>query len=636
MKPYGYDPDKARSLSSNFVQALYEDRAGTLWVGTEGGLNRFNRATGKFSVINTNDGLPNNGIMGILEDANGNLWLSTNKGLCRYNPSTGSVRVYDERDGLQADEFYNGAFWRGRTGTMSFGGLSGFNTFRPESVRENTVLPQMAFTKFMNDNPRSSKAQRYDADSSITEQQVIELPFGENFTVEYAALSYLFTDKNRYRHQLEGYDKYWIYAGNTPMARYTNLDPGTYTLKIEGSNYDGVWSKWSEGSRSLTIVVKPPFYRTWWFLLLAVAGISGGVFLAYRWRVRSIEADNRELERLVSIRTRELEESNLELSHANEEIQRQIELLDQQSRAIELANTEMSERNQQLENTMSNLKSTQTQLVQSEKMASLGQLTAGVAHEINNPVNFVSGSIQPLRRNVEAILKALERYTSIDPAAVTPETALDLRSTLVNIAEERKSSRLEIMIRQTDDLLGAIGNGASRIAEIVKGLRNFSRLDENALKKASIEEGLDSTLTILHSQYKDRVSIVKHYGAVPEFECYAGQLNQVFMNILANAVQAIAPERRDGEVRISTAVEQQNGVPHAVVRIKDNGAGMSEEVQKKIFDPFFTTKDVGSGTGLGLSISFGIIEKHKGTINVVSAPGSGAEFVIALPMNLKT
>ena len=311
--------------------------------------------------------------------------------------------------------------------------------------------------------------------------------------------------------------------------------------------------------------------------------------------------------------------------------------LAREKKNIELANDELSERNQQLQSALHDLKQMQGQLIQSEKMASLGVLTAGVAHEINNPINFVSGSIEPLERNVNAIIATLNSFNDISPEYLTNENLDEIRTRLSAIHAEQQAKRLPKMMKQVPTLFKAISNGAERVIEIVRGLQSFSRLDESALKMMSVNDGLDSTLVILQSHFKDRaIRVEKHYGELPPIECYPGRVNQVFMNILSNALHAIPKEKTDGAVVISTcsyAEQADSALANMVeIRIRDNGVGMSEEVRKSIFDPFFTTKKVGEGTGLGLSIVLGIIEKHHGTITVESTPNVGTEFCIRLPI----
>lgn len=289
---------------------------------------------------------------------------------------------------------------------------------------------------------------------------------------------------------------------------------------------------------------------------------------------------------------------------------------------LHTANADLANANDALHKTVADLKAAQEQLVQSEKMASLGQLTAGIAHEINNPVNFVTANIQPLKDDLSEVIKVIENYERIVKEK-------GLQNDFSEVDEFKKKHDFNLTMNEINDLLKGIGDGALRTSEIVKGLRNFSRLDQNVFRKANINESIESTLTLLHSNYKNRIEIIKEYGDLPEVDCYPGQLNQVFMNILSNAIQAISD---DGKIFIKTNFKDNK----IRISIKDTGIGMSEEVRKKIFDPFFTTKEVGKGTGLGLSISFGIIRKHNGEIEVFSKPGEGSEFVIKIPISQST
>ncbi len=282
------------------------------------------------------------------------------------------------------------------------------------------------------------------------------------------------------------------------------------------------------------------------------------------------------------------------------------------------ANLSLESTNEALHATVANLKAAQEQLVQAEKMASLGQLTAGIAHEINNPINFVTANIQPLKDDMADIIKIIDHYQEIIKKK-------GLENEFSEIEKNKQGVNVELTKKEINNLLKGIEDGAMRTSEIVKGLRNFSRLDQNVFRKANMNESIESTLTLLHSSYKNRVEIIKQYGDLPEIDCFPGQINQVFMNILSNAIQAIPAE---GKIFIKTWHDQNN----VKISIKDTGAGMTDEVRKKIFDPFFTTKDVGKGTGLGLSISFGIIQKHNGDIEVFSKPGDGTEFIIRIPI----
>lgn len=267
---------------------------------------------------------------------------------------------------------------------------------------------------------------------------------------------------------------------------------------------------------------------------------------------------------------------------------------------------ELAEERNELKQALDDLRAAEVQLVHSEKMAGLGKLVAGVAHELNNPIGFIYANMGHFQRYVGQLREMCEASGFQGEAAEKAEKTF---STL-------------------DRLVESCSNGAQRIKEIVLGLRAFSRLDEAERKTVDVHEGIDSTLTLLEHHMKDRITVTKDYGDLPLVECMPGQLNQVFVNLLTNAVDAVEGE---GEVVITTRTE---GDEHVSIGIRDTGAGIPDDVRSRIFEPFYTTKDVGKGTGLGLSISYGIVEKHGGSIAVESAAGEGTTFVVRLPVRM--
>ncbi|MEC7693373.1 MAG: 7TM diverse intracellular signaling domain-containing protein [Bacteroidota bacterium] len=320
-------------------------------------------------------------------------------------------------------------------------------------------------------------------------------------------------------------------------------------------------------------------------------------------------------------------EEQLRVSQLNEKITReQNEVLE---RNVRERTEELEERNDRLRAALEELKLAQDQLVQSEKLASIGQLTAGIAHELNNPINFVSSSAQSLRRDFDDVTEILRMLTEMgadDDALQEKVQALQDRMTQLDMA---------FTMKEIDELLTGIDDGATRTSEIVKGLRIFSRMDGDAATEANLNDLLESTLVILRSSLQDEVELTVDLAPnVPAVPCQPGKLNQVFMNLITNAAQAtsktdLAPA--DRYVRIRTRVLQQEGANAVQVSIEDNGIGMSEAVQSQIFDPFFTTKDVGEGTGLGLSIVKGILDDHQATLDIQSTPGEGSTFLITFP-----
>ncbi len=282
--------------------------------------------------------------------------------------------------------------------------------------------------------------------------------------------------------------------------------------------------------------------------------------------------------------------------------------------------------NDQLQDALRELKQAQVQLVNAEKMASLGQLTAGIAHEINNPINFVAASVNPLRKDFEDVKEVLDKYSEFDGGAS--------EDSIKSVERFKDEIDLPFTLQEIDELLKGVEEGAHRTAEIVQGLKNFSRLDESDSKFANIHQGLDSTMVIMKNLLKDSIEIEKDYDeSIPDIECFPGKLNQVFSNILMNAIQAIHDQsepQADAKITITT---KDLGEMVRVV-LADNGPGIPEHIKTKIFEPFFTTKEVGEGTGLGLSIVYSIIEQHHGTIELESEVGRGTSFIITVPKAL--
>jgi len=317
------------------------------------------------------------------------------------------------------------------------------------------------------------------------------------------------------------------------------------------------------------------------------------------------------------------QEEALRVSQENERIIREQNIILESK--VNERTTELKASNEELAKTLKDLQEAETQLVESEKMASLGQLTAGIAHEINNPINFVTSNVSPLRRDVDLLI---DMIAQVEDIAVRDNPISEKKEEIGSLKEDLDYDYLK---QEINYLLKGISDGASRTAEIVKGLRVFSRLDEDDLKKADINEGLDSTMVIVNHLLNNTIAIERNYSGVPLVECFPGKLNQVFLNMMSNAIHAIHQrwqEEPGGKLTLATWSDED----HVYVSIKDNGTGMDEETRKKIFEPFFTTKDVGEGTGLGMSIAYNTIRKHNGSIQINSALGEGTEFIITVPV----
>lgn len=571
---YKNDPANPKSISSNFIHCLHKDSKGTMWIGTYGGgLDAFERSAGNFISYTESAGLPNNIINGILEDEKGNLWISTNNGICKFSTQTKDVRdavltsrTYKVEDGLQ-NKFNENACYKGRDGWLYFGGSNGLNVFNPDNIKDNSFIPPIVITRFY----LFEKPQRMD--TLITSEKTMLLNYDQNsFSFEYAALNYLFPEKNRYAYKVDGLDDDWHYIGTRHYTAYTNLDPGHYTFRVKACNNDGYWN---EEGIAIAITITPPFWKTWWFMT-ATALLIAFIILGYiRYRTRSLRKQTTLLEEKVTLRTHELSEKNSELT-----------------------------------DTMTNLRSTQDQLIQSEKMASLGQLTAGIAHEIQNPLNFVNNFS-------ESSIEMLEEVeTSTDPVE-QKELISDVKLNLEKVVHhgKRADSIVKGMLMHSRS-----GVSEKQVTDINKLVTEFVDLAYHGMRAK--DSGFNCNLE------KDLGKDLPKVKVIPQ------DISRVVLNIFNNAFYAVEDRRKsEGEnFKLIVKVRTYQSGNKVGIAIRDNGKGIPQDIKEKIFEPFFTTKPTGQGTGLGLSISYDIITKgHGGDLRVESKPGEFTEFIIELP-----
>ncbi len=584
---YQHRINDSTSLSSNAVNCIHRDSKGGLWFGTvAGGLCRFNEQSQTFTTFTEKQGLANNTINAIVEDDQGTLWLNTSNGLSRFSPTTHTFTNYDTQDGLQSNQLSRAA-WKGRDGTLYVGSDNGFNAFKPEDIRPNHYVPPVVITRFrLFDNVLPGKS----------EAAEIELSYQQNFiSFEYAALNYTNSQKNQYRYQLEGVDPDWVQAGTRRLASYTDLSPGDYTFRVKGSNNSGVWN---EQGAAMRILIRPPWWRTWWaYTLYALLSLTG-IWAAIYYRSVALRRENRLLEQKVALRTEQLQKS------------------------------------------LDTLKTTQTQLIQQEKMASLGELTAGIAHEIQNPLNFVTNFSE-----------------------VSTELVEELKE---EVAADRKTEALEIAADLTQNLEKITLHG-QRASSIVRGMLEHSRASSGERQPTDLNALADEYLRLAyHGLRRSDVSAKDKDGSTARFnaelktdfdpnlgkvDVVPPELGRVLLNLFNNAFYAVqekqkksplTPEGGIYQPTVQVSTRQQAppsgrsdgsaGRAWVEIRVTDNGTGMSEAVKVKIFQLFFTTKPTGQGTGLGLSLAYDIVTKgHGGMLRVESIEGQGTEFVISLP-----
>lgn len=570
----------------SFIAALLVDPKGRLWVGGQGdgvlvlpSASRTDLVGSK--AIGKGQGLPNLMINRFVIDDQGKVWASTDGGLAQIDPELMQAKPLLRAEGVNIDTYWAGSGNKTVGGDILFGGAGGVTVVRPNLMQATYRFPTVLPTHVQLGGSEVWPG------SGLTIH-----PRANSMTLEFAALDYAAPERIQYAYRLDGYDNDWI---NTPVTRrlasYTNLPPGEYRLQLRASNRYG---QWNEKSFTLPITVLPHWWQTWWtrlgFALVALFLLVALVQVRTGWlRRRQLE-----LEQQVAERTTELHQKQQELLESNQSL---------------------NQSNIDLAKSMAYLRDAQAKIVHQEKLASIGTLTAGISHEINNPSNFAHVGAYNLGTDLAELREFLLQLAGDD---ATPDLvqALDAR-----FAKLHQS-------------LDAVSEGTTRIRDLVHDLRTFSRLGETDWVVASLADSLHATVHLVRTQYAEDIDMRLDLPVNPELLCWPAQLNQVFMNIIVNACQAMMARppglraSEPGVLQISNQIEAD----FLLISFRDNGPGIAPEVLQRIFDPFFTTKTVGEGMGMGLSISHGIIEKHQGSISVQSEVGVGTCFTLHLPL----
>ena len=593
---YRYDPtnqqllhyglEQHSPLAGAVITSLLFDSLGRLWIGTFGqGIyvndNPKDNTGLHLKQIGMEEGMPGLLVDTLLEDKIGHIWVCTDDGIASIDNKSFVMHSY--KKATEAGIFP--AYWAhsGLTtsqGELIFGGSGGLTVILPDKFSDLAYRAPLVVTNIHIGGKPVAVSTLSQTDFSRLKIQ----PDANSLAVEFSSLDYLTPKIIRYAYHLQGYDKAWVETSALQRtASYTNLPPGDYVLQLKGSNRNGVWD---EKLLELPVSVLPAWYQTWWFKLTEVILAAIVISVLIQIRTRYLRKRQQQL-------MREVKERTLELS---------------------LKHTELSQAYQQLSSAMDSLKTTQQQLVFQEKMASLGTLTAGVAHEINNPVNFAHVGVQLLTSDLETFRVFLHQLAGEN---ADPEVLVSLNQ---HIDELKSKATL-------------VSDGTTRIRDLVKDLQAFSRLGEAERKVVSIKESLLSTTNLVRVQYENIATIECHLDADPLIDCWPAQLNQVFMNLIVNACHAIEEKQRTTNSRATGKITIRSNIEAdmLVIDFADNGCGIETSIVDKIFEPFFTTKEVGHGTGLGLSISFKIIENHRGTLTATSIPGEGSCFTIKLP-----
>lgn len=562
---YLHQQGDTSSLSNSYVTTMSEDLHGNLWVGTFNGLNRYVPESKSFIRYKTEAGLSQGVILNIAFDDSGYLWLTTDTELIKCDPSrTFSegfiIRRYDSRDGLQRGAFRINTMKKNDNGELFVGGSEGFNLFNPNEIQHNPNEPRVAIIDLkINNTALVVGAAESPLDRPINQKTSITLQHDQDFvTFSFVALSYVSSSKNQYAYKLDGLDADWNYVGQQREARYTNIPPGRYHFLVKASNNDGVWS--SEGT-SLEVVVLPPWWGTWWFRLLLVVILLGVSVFVPRVRIQLLKANQEKLRQKVDEKTSDLQ----------------------------IVNNKLWTQQQELESSFKNLKNAQSQLVQSEKMASIGVLTAGLAHEINNPLNFIQGSKAIIASYIDKQLGADHR-------------------------------------KELDPFLDSLQDGLDRITTILSSIGKFSFTHAQYDDVFNLNDIIDNCLVMLNANFRGRITVHRDFAKdIDDIEGNQGEFHQLMLNVISNAEQSIP---KKGVVRIKTYQKLQQ----VCVEISDTGCGISEENLEKVTDPFFTTKDPGMGVGLGMSIALAIVNRHSGHLSITSKIEEGTTVFLSFPV----
>jgi len=575
------------------ITSITETEDGAIWLSTlTTGLLKGSLVTTKSGelsfvgeIYDHRHGLNNNNIRASHADLNDNnrLWLHTEFGISVFYIDRERFYNFTSIDGISSVKQWINCADQAKNGDIYYCGPEGVVYFSPKDIKLNTRIPEVVLTRLYVNNKavnimHEDEIQPYKQDKkqynlltkNINFTNSITLNHQQNnFAFDFSALAYSAPLKNKYLYMLEGFDKEWIPTNaKRRHANYSNIPAGEYIFKVKGSNNHGFWNE--EGAK-IKVIVLAPWYWTLWAKSIFILIFSLLIFSFIRYRTQQ--------------QTKTLTQRSIDLEQAVDE------------RTAELKNAQKT-------------------IAIQEKMSSLGTLSAGIAHEINNPTNFVYGSCQ----NMDVDLIRFKKFI------------YDLAG---DDADEEVLTAFEKKFISLHDHLDIISEGAQRIKKIVSGLSVFSRSDKNEMEIMPINQCIKGTVELVKTEYKD----VTHFELVfrdnPEVFCFPSKINQVIMNLLVNASQAIkanSPSKGDdyfGHIRICSAIIDS----HCVLKIYDNGQGIASGHLTKIFEPFFTTKEAGEGTGLGLSLSYEIIQQHGGSLSVESTENIGTCFTLVLPLS---
>ncbi len=598
---YVHDNNDASSISNHDINCIYEGRQPGIWVGTNGGgLNFFDKATKKFYRYSWDDGLPSDNVASITSDQKGLLWIATDNGLSQFDPAAMAFTNYDSRDGLQSNALNRNAIYKAEGGEIFIGSINGLNRFVPEKIRVNEFL-----TKVLLDNATIYGRKSYPVVVNVNEQtdSIVLEPHDKVITLSFVGLNFRNPSKNQYMYRLEGFNNEWIKAeADQRTVTYTNLSPGHYRFRVKGSNNDGVWSN---REAVLFLTVKPPFWKTWWFIALLSFLAAFSVYLVIRLRVRSLNLRQKKLEAEVTLRTAELQEEKENLEHANrritdqrDEIEAHKELIDSDRRKLEeaqklirLQNEQLFLANQRLEEKVkartAELNATVEMMI--EVSNELDHFVYRAAHDLRGPIARLEGLcyVGQLEKEKDRVIEYLQKIE---------EVSREMNSMLSRLLRTRTINKQELKIRDF--------NLASTVRRTIETLQKSERADGIAFNisvPSDVEVSSDQELVEI-----------------------------LLENIVQNAIRFRDRRKSENFITVTSEYDREDTVLHII----DNGIGIPADIRQNVFDMFFVGTQRSSGFGLGLYEARIIARKLKGAIELDPADQVSTHLKIRLPNQL--
>lgn len=584
------------SSTFNQIFSICEQSPGIVWFGTNNGLFEYNVKAKTLNRFMSSDGLSNNVVYSVVPDKKGRIWCSTNLGISVFNTTNRTFLNYSWEDGLQSNEFNQNAWYEATDGRIYMGGIDGFNVIDPDRISPNQFIAPVVITGLTVNHERVTPFSHPEITiSEISEVEGITLSHDQAiFTMEFTALNYILPMKNQYRYKLEGYDKNWVEAGNQRTASYTNIDSGTYTFMVQGSNNDRVWN---EKPTTLKIIILPPFWLTWWFKSLFLLFVLLIIYLVFYFRLRSIKQEQVRLAQLVEEKTADLSKKSLQIELQNNELVHRNKEIVSRNEKIEQKNKRLKEQNEQIAKQRDNLLSLAEQ-VQQANQAKINFFTT-ISHEFRTPLTLIIG---PLKELITGIDK-LDRNELHRKFKIIYGNASKLLLLVNELLDFRKAD--------TDN----IGLECSRL-DLVPFIQQIAFLFNDIAQRKRIDFRFVSNQKTM------------------EVWADAEKLEKIVSNLISNAFK-FTPDHGNITVMLDSITGTGDNDQFQIV-VSDSGKGISEDHIGYVFDTFYqadhTENLQQSGSGLGLALVKKYVELHGGIVSVTSKPGVGTSFVLTIPI----